>query len=182
MPERLFVSLELPAPCRNALAALYEPDLGADWTRPEQLHLTMRFLGDVDEAMIEAIEAKLSEIRVAPFLLPLEGVGVFPPRGLPKILWAGIGKADTRLFQLRQKIDDALLAAGWRGLMRSFDPHITLARIKAEAAPIAIESWLHNYKDFEGPPFRVDQFHLVRSELSRAGATHTVRRSFTLSK
>jgi RNA 2',3'-cyclic 3'-phosphodiesterase len=178
--ERLFISLALPAVCQDALAALCQRSEGIDWTPPEQLHLTMRFLGEIEPELISTIEDKLAAIRVGSFLLPLENTGVFPPRGVPKVLWAGIGKGDTRLFQLRQRIDDALLAAGWRGLMRSFDPHITLGRIKADASEKSVVTWLQKNRDFSGPPFRVEAFHLVASELRPTGAIHEVRRSFPL--
>ena len=85
-PERLFVSLALPEPCRAVVMELYDTLEGVTWTRPEQLHLTMRFLGDVESDLASRIETALAGIRVKSFLLPLEGVGRFPPRGPAKIL------------------------------------------------------------------------------------------------
>lgn len=179
LSERLFVSLSLPEPCRDALAALMRPIDGVRWTRPEQLHLTLRFLGDTLEADAERIVERLSQVRVEPFLLPLEGVGVFPPRGVPRILWAGTGHAHTRLFQLRQRVDDALLAAGWRGDMCTFDPHITVGRV-VTAAPAATAAWLHDHREFAGPPFRVNSFQLMASELHSNGPVHRVHTEFRL--
>ena len=79
-PERLFVSLALPDPCRAVVMELYDKLEGVTWTRPEQLHLTMRFLGDVESDLAVQIETSLAAIRVKPFLLPLESAGRFPPR------------------------------------------------------------------------------------------------------
>lgn len=178
--ERLFVSLALPPVCREALGGLQEntPDVG--WTPPEQFHLTMRFLGDVEAPLAARIEEKLASVRVEPFLLPLAGAGRFPPRGPARVLWVGVGRGHTRLHQLRKKIDDAALAAGWRGELRNFDPHITLGRVRDGADAVAIERWLKAYAGFEGPPFRVASFDLIASELQHGGAVHTLKRRFSL--
>ena len=177
--ERLFVSLALPEPCRAMMMELYDTLEGVTWTRPEQLHLTMRFLGDVDGDLAVRIETALAEVRVKSFLLPLEDVGQFPPRGPAKVLSVGIGRGNTLLFQLRQKIDDALLAAGWRGELRSFDPHISVARVQ-NAPQAAVDRWLRLYDGFAGPLFRVGSFQLMRSTLQSGGAIHTLRRDFPL--
>jgi len=179
-PERLFVSLALPEPCRAVVMELYDTLEGVTWTRPEQLHLTMRFLGDVEGELAARIEMSLAEIRVNPFLLPLEGVIRFPPRGQAKVLAVGIGRGNTLLFQLRQKIDDALLAAGWRGDLRHFNPHITVARVQ-NAPQSEIDHWLYHHEEFVGPLFRVESFQLMQSALQPTGSVHTLRRNFSLS-
>lgn len=178
--ERLFVSLSLPAAGKNALANLQQEQLGVMWGAPEQFHLTMRFLGDVETSVATRIEEELAKIRVEPFLLPLGGAGRFPPRGPARVLWAGVGRGHPRLHQLRKKIDDAALAAGWRGELRNFDPHITLGRVKDDAEPETIEQWLKDHRDFEGPVFRVSTFELMSSELQPGGAVHTLKRQFSL--
>jgi 2'-5' RNA ligase len=183
--RRLFVAVDLPDVVRAALAALAAPLPDVAWTRPEQLHLTLRFLGDTEEERIPAIETELAAVRVEPFVLPVEGTGIFPPRGLPRVLWAGLGRAHPRLFQLRQKVDDALLRVDMNLEMRSFLPHITLGRIRAtpvpdEAAQRALAEFLRRHRAFEAPPFRVASFRLYASELRPAGAVHTVLREFSL--
>ena len=179
-PERLFVSLALPDPCRALVMELYDPLEGVTWTRPEQLHLTMRFLGDVESDLAARIEDSLAKVRVKSFLLPLENVGRFPPRGPAKVLSVGIGRANTLLFQLRQKIDDALLEAGWRGELRNFNPHITVARVQ-NAPQESVDHWLYYHQEFVGPLFRVGSFQLMLSTLQPNGAIHTLRRDFPLS-
>jgi 2'-5' RNA ligase len=162
------------------LEELQEDVGGVAWTVPEQFHLTMRFLGGVDAALATRIEDALAEIRVGPFLLPFGGVGRFPPRGPVRVLWAGIGNGHPRLHQLRKKIDDAALAAGWRGELRNFEPHITLGRVQDGAETAPIERWLKTHAAFEGPLFRVAAFDLMSSELRSGGAVHTLRRQFSL--
>lgn len=184
--RRLFVAIDLPDVVRRELAALAVPLPGVAWTRPEQLHLTLRFLGDTEEERISALEAALARVAVEPFLLPVEGTGVFPPRGLPRVLWVGLGRAHTRLFQLRQQVDDALLSVDRNLEMRSFQPHITLGRIRANPpldamAQRKLAEFLRKQRAFEAPPFRVSEFRLYESELQPAGAVHTVRRRYALS-
>jgi len=178
--QRLFVSLALPDPCRAVVVKLYDRFDGVAWTSPAQLHLTMRFLGEVEAELAARIEMSLAKVRVNPFLLPLEGVIRFPPRGPAKVLAVGIGRGNTLLFQLRQKIDDALLAAGWRGEMRHFNPHITVARVH-DTPQDAVDRWLYDHEEFVGPLFRVESFQLMHSTLQPGGAIHNLRRDFPLS-
>lgn len=164
---------------RDVLAAAAQPSPGIAWTPPEQLHLTLRFLGDVPVARFDAIVERLAAIRVEPFLLPVEGLGTFPPNAPPRVLWIGVGSGHPRLFQLRQRLDDALLAAGLPLDVRTFQPHVTLARC-GESAAAAVAGWLRAHRDFAAPPFRVESFALYASELHADGAIHTLRRSFPL--
>lgn len=177
--ERLFVALALPEPVRATLAALAQPLPGVTWTRPAQLHVTLRFLGDVPMAQIEPMIARLAAVRVAPFILPVEGAGSFPPNRPPHVLWLGTGSGHPRLFQLRQRLDDALLASGLQLDVRTFHPHVTLARV-TEVAAAAAQHWLHVHRDFAAPPFRVEAFDLYASTLQPAGALHTLKQRFPL--
>lgn len=177
--ERMFIALTLPDPVREILALLPQDIAGFVWTRPEQMHVTLRFLGHVPVNRIDAVIARLSEIRVAPFVLPLEGVGTFPPNRPPRVVWLGIGNGHPRLFQLRQRIDDALLGAGLDLDVRSFHPHITLARLTENAAS-AVARWTHAHRELSAPPIRVDAFGLYTSELRPSGAVHTLRHRFPL--
>ncbi len=177
--ERLFVAVPLPDPVRDELSGLAEPLRGVSWTRPAQLHLTLRFIGEVPAGMIERIEERLASIRVESFIIPVEGVGAFPPKGPPRVIWAGVGLGHPHLFQLRQRMDDALLAAGIDLDVRSFQPHITLARCAGGAAPAA-SPWLRRHREFSTAPFRVRVFDLCLSRLSPQGAEHVLRRRYPL--
>ncbi len=152
---------------------------GVSWSRPEQWHLTLRFLGDVAEEQIEPLLARLTTIEVEPFILPIEGVGTFPPNRPPRVVWVGIGAGHPRLFQLRQRVDDAVLAVGVDLDARTFHPHVTLARCGGDVGA-GLTQWLHDHRDFAAPPIRVESFALFRSELQPQGAVHTLVRSFPL--
>ena len=178
--ERLFIAIPLPVPLCNQLMGLFDRLRSIVWTRPEQLHLTLRFLGDVDTERVNPIEAALERVRVEPFLLSLSSVGAFPPREAARIIWVGVGHGHPRLNQLRQQIDDALLATGLPVDVRRFHPHVTLGRVKNDAAPGAAIEFLKRHRDFEGAPFRTEAFHLCASELRLGGAVHTLKREFRL--
>lgn len=179
--ERLFIALTPPPAVRDTLAALAQPLPGVTWTPPEQLHVTLRFLGDVPVETIEPIISRLATVHVEPFVLPIETVGTFPPNRPPRLLWIGVGSGHPRLFQLRQRLDDALLAAGLQLDVRTFHPHVTLARMTENASP-AVAHWLHAHRDLTAPPFRVESFDLYASELRSTGAVHTLKHRFALAK
>ena len=178
-PLRLFVAVDAPAPVVSALSAAMHPAPGFGWTRPEQLHLTLRFLGDTPAALVDPLRVRLRAIRVASFILPVEGLGVFPPRGLPRVLWCGIGNGHPLIHQLRQRIDDTILALGIDCDLRQFVPHFTLARLAPAARP-QLPHWLHANRDLAAPPFRVDRFTLYASELRPEGAVHTLMEEYPL--
>lgn len=177
--QRLFVAIPLPDAVREALGALAEPLHGVSWVRREQLHVTVRFLGDVATDKVEGMCERLGDIRVEPFILPVESVGAFPPKRPPRVIWAGTGAGHPRLFQLRQRLDDSLIAAGIDFDVRRFEPHITVARCSEAASPGVAQS-LHRHREFAAPPFRVEAFDLYSSVLGPAGAEHTLLRRFEL--
>ncbi len=177
--ERLFVALPLPDWLRTELEGLSEPLRGVAWTRPAQLHLTLRFLGDTPTDRTLRIEESLASIRVGSFILPIEGVGGFPPKGPPRVIWVGVGSGHPHLFQLRQRLDDALLAAGVDLDVRHFQPHLTLARC-AEGSAGAVSTWLRKHSGFGSAPFRVTSFDLCSSRLAAQGAEHALRRRYPL--
>lgn len=169
--QRLFIALPLPAPLQALLAGLMTPLHDVRWTPEAQLHLTLRFLGDTEDALIEPLKVRLAAIRVQSFVLPIEGVGAFPERSAPRVLWAGVGAGHPRLHQLRQRIDDTLLSAGVDADLRRFHPHVTLARCGGHAVNAA-HQWIRSHREFAGPSFSVDAFELYASELHPQGAVH----------
>lgn len=179
--ERLFIALALPAPVRAALAAIATPLPGVSWTPPENLHLTLRFVGEISADQTDAMLTRLARVRVEPFILPVSGVGSFPPNRSARVLWAGVGKGHPRLFQLRQRLDDALLAAGLQLDIRNFHPHATLARCREDAGA-AVAPWLRAHRDFEAPPFSVEEFTVYASVLRPEGPIYSVKQKFTLGK
>jgi 2'-5' RNA ligase len=176
---RLFIAVDLPETIRDNLASMSFGIPGAKWTPPEQLHLTVRFIGEVDGALFREIKDALVGISYPPFSMQLRGVGFFPPRGAPRVLWAGVEKSEP-LQVLKKKIDQMLFRAGVEPDARKFSPHITLARLKN--SPVQkIANFLAGNGLFSQEPFQVDNFKLYSSILSSKGAYHKVEKVYSLS-
>jgi 2'-5' RNA ligase len=175
---RLFVALDLPEDRRALLEALQTDALSARWTPPEQYHLTLRFVGDVPDQQAEAVAQALAPVPVAPFSLQSPGLGVFPSRRKPRVLFADIQRVEA-LMTLQHRIDEALLSAGVDRADKPFHPHITVARLK-RARPQTVRDYLRERQDFRLAPFPVTEFVLYQSDLTSEGAIHTPRARFAL--
>ena len=177
--QRLFIAISLPEPVRAAVTTLQTPSRHVRWTPVEQLHVTLRFLGDIEPEVYETLVKRLADVRVEPFVLPIESVGVFPQKGPPHVLWVGVGSGHPRLHQLRKQIDDTLLALGLDVELRAFHPHVTVGRCN-EHAGSAVSAWLRTHREFAGPVFLVESFDLYASELRPGGAEHRLVAQFPL--
>lgn len=125
---RLFAALELPLPVRDALLAVMGGVSGAHWQRDDQLHLTLRFIGEVDRHTAADISAALATVNVVPFTLSLDGIGSFDRRGRIDALWVGVSPR-APVANLAKRIDAALARVGFPSETRAFVPHITVARL-----------------------------------------------------
>jgi 2'-5' RNA ligase len=170
MMYRLFVAIDLPSEAKEAILGIRSRLPGVKWVEPEQLHLTLRFIGDADQTLYNSIGENLSGIMAAPFSLTLRGVGYFPPKRDPRILWVGSDK-NTALHNLRNLVEKALLQSGLEPEGRSFSPHITIARLKGMPASV-LSSLLHDNALFTVSPFQVSEFILYSSILTPQGAIH----------
>ena len=175
---RLFVAIDPSAPVRDALARLSHGVPGAKWLAPEQFHLTLRFIGEVDGGMLDEIAEALGDVEAPAFTLALDGVGHFPPRGAPRVLWAGVDDG-AALGRLHDRIEARLRQLGVAPDRRGFAPHVTLARLKQ--APLArVRDYLALNGGFVTEDFPVSEFQLYSSHLGAAGAVHRVEASYPL--
>ena len=172
---RLFVAIELPNEVRDRLWRACCDVPGARWTEAEQMHLTLRFVGEVDELVFRDVEGALEEVRGAPFELEMRGVGHFPPRGEPRVLWAGIVRSDA-LVSLQKRVESAVERGGVPRDGRRFSPHVTLARL-AGTPERTVGSWLAMNGLLRSDPFEVREFHLFSSRLGGKRAVHRVEAS-----
>jgi 2'-5' RNA ligase len=178
MNKRLFIAIDPPQEVREQLAALCCGLPDARWTPVEQLHLTLCFIGEVSGDHFLDIREALAELTIPPFPLQLRGVGFFPPRGLPRVVWAGVDRSEP-LLVLQRKITTRLFQLGLEPDNRKYSPHITLARLnQTPAAKVGKYLTLHGL--FAGTPFTVDRFVLYSSILGRKGATHLVEQEYPL--
>lgn len=170
--KRLFVAIDLPAALRTSLVRLDPKIAGVRWLPAEQMHLTLGFLNYVQPAAEEKLRDKLSAIRWSAFFLPVVGLGTFPAKGRPRILWIGVGAGHPHLFQVHKRVQDAALSAGLEADLRPWHPHITLARCRDVSAE-AVRPFLKAHADFDGGLIHVESFCLYSSALTPAGSIYT---------
>ena len=175
--HRLFVAIRPPVAIRALLHGLMEGVPGARWQDDDQLHLTLRFIGEVNGHQADDALASLGTVRHPCFQIALDGVGSFGSRGRTNALWAGVRPHDA-LAHLHRKIDQALVRAGLEPERRAYMPHITLARFGREAG--AIEPFLERHAGLASQPFEVSHFALFESRLGQAGASYTIVERYPL--
>ncbi len=175
---RLFVAVDLPPDISERLSSMCCGLPGARWIDPEQMHLTLRFIGDVDSTVFQDVREALAEVRGETFTMQLEGVGFFPPRGTPRVVWAGVRK-NEQLIQLRNRVEAVLVRAGLEPEGRKYSPHITLARLRN--TPISkIGAFLVQNSMFMSGDFQVNEFLLYSSVLNSRGARHYIEEGYPL--
>lgn len=165
---RLFVGIPLPSTIHAYLAGLCSGLPGARWVAPENMHITLRFIGTVGGGEAEDIHERLSEIRSPAFALTLANVGCFESGRKIHSLWVGVTR-EPYLIRLADKVDSAIARAGMVPERRKFKPHVTLARFRTGASP-RIGAFIERNSPFTTAPFPVDHFTLFRSFLGGEGA------------
>jgi 2'-5' RNA ligase len=176
--HRLFIAIDLPDALTDELGLMAQGVPGARWLEPDDYHLTLRFIGEVDGLGFRDLLDTLEGTQKAPFMLQLKGVGFFPPRGQPRTLWVGL-EPSKPLLELKKSLDYAIGRAGVAEESRKFMPHITLARLNGTPST-RVARFLTEYSLFRSEPFGVDAFHLYSSRLLPKGAVHTLEATFPL--
>lgn len=176
----LFFGIGLPESVRKGIdSKLPRRARGLRLTKEENLHLTLRFVGEVDSHAMYRVREDLVSLLVERFTLPLEGGGRFPPRGAMRVVWVGLGAGHPRLFQLRKEIDDTLLKHGVEVDLRDFVPHATLVRVEPGGQG-AGEHLLREFGSFEGPVISVSELLLFDSKPSSEGPEYSAIQRFPL--
>ena len=175
--HRLFVAIRPPASIRAILLGAMGGISGARWQSEDQLHLTLRFIGEVDRHLAGDIHAALGAVHQQPFEIALSGIGAFDRRGWPDAVWAGVTPHEP-LKTLHRKVDAALGRVGVAPDQRAFLPHITLARLKRSSGPVG--NLLVQAGALASPPFAVDQFALFESALTPDGAVYSLLERYRL--
>ncbi len=175
---RLFVAIELPEPARERLAGLCNGVPGARWTPVENLHLTLRFIGEVDEDKAGDIDHALAGVRAPCFDLVFDRIDSFGSKERARSIWAGVAPNPV-LDHLHGKIESALVRTGLPPEGRKFVPHITLARLKS-AQTGHVAGYLADHGLIAGEAVEVREFALFSSFLSHSGAIHTAEAVYPL--
>jgi 2'-5' RNA ligase len=175
---RLFVALPLPDGILARLHIMCSGIPGARWVEPENIHITLRFIGEVDEPTAEEISYHLSRIEAPAFPLELQGLDTFGQGYKAHTLWVGVPPT-PELTHLQKKVDSAVVRAGVAPEERKFTPHVTLARMtKPEAG--RLQSFIEGNNLFKAGPFAVEQFTLFESQTGKGGPVYTALEDYPL--
>jgi RNA 2',3'-cyclic 3'-phosphodiesterase len=148
------------------------------WVAPDNIHLTLKFLGDVDAALMPTLQQTVADAcaGTAPFTLSITGAGAFPNTRRPNVVWVGVGGAVERAAELAQKIDEACAALGFAREERPFSPHLTLGRVKRDARPSDrqfIGEMIANAQIGNLGELPVERVSVMKSELHPGGSAYT---------
>jgi 2'-5' RNA ligase len=181
MPEsiRTFIAVEIPEAVRFAIGEIQEVlqsfKFNIKWVKPRSIHLTLKFLGNIDPAAVEAIDGVLQTTveSFEPFSIQAKDLGVFPGLMRPRVIWVGIAGQIDRLVGLQRNLDKNLNDIGFARDKRPFKGHLTLGRVKGSIDARRMGRVLTRYSQFEAQPFTVGSLILYKSELHPTGAVYT---------
>ncbi len=186
MPKtRTFIAIPTPPDIREALAGIQRElrRAAADvrWETPDKLHITLRFLGDVDDTLLPQLLKECADAvcYLPSFSLIYGGFGCFPDMRNPRIVWAGSENPDGTLVGLKQKIDEVVTHYGFEPEKRSFHPHITLGRVKGNRNISNLITMLQSIT-FEAHATVIGGLHIMKSELRPSGSIYTLLQSIPL--
>ncbi len=177
---RLFVGLGLPEGLAARLATLEAGLPGAQWVLPENMHLTLRFIGEVTENDAADIDEMLAGISAPGFDLHLQGVGTFGEGHKTRAVWVGLVPS-APLAHLQTKVESACVRGGQPPEGRKFSPHVTLARFNHAADANRLQRFIEGSAMFSAGPWTVDHFTLFESRLGKSGAVYTPLADYELS-
>lgn len=172
---RLFTALEIPTVMRTRLSLMRAPIDGAKWVQPENMHITLRFAGDIDGRTADEFADLLADVSAEPFAAAIAGAGAFGGRD-PRVLWAGV-EADPGLEALYRANERAARTAGLEPDPRDFRPHITLARMRG-ARQHAVARFLQEIGDLRMEPFMVTRFVLLSARPGSGGPPYAVEAAY----
>jgi len=176
---RTFIAFELPtaviALLRGVQQKLKRFKLRARWVRPENIHLTLKFLGDIQHGDVDRIGVAMADAvsEFAPLSLAVKGTGVFPGIKRPRVIWVGIGGDTQALLALQNRLEEKLAPLGFPLEKRAFKAHLTLGRIKHAGNPEIIRQIINELSDLNSEDFILKQLILFKSDLKPSGAVYS---------
>jgi RNA 2',3'-cyclic 3'-phosphodiesterase len=182
MPRvRTFIAIDLGKPIRDRLVSLQESltkiATGIKWVGPDNLHVTLLFLGEVDARDLPALCRAVEEVTqtLSAFSLTIEGAGCFPNPRRPRVLWVGAGVGTQEVVALHDALERPLLALGcYRREERKYTPHVTLGRIRSESAPPGLAEALAKHRTWHAGDTMVREVHVMSSELTPQGPVYSI--------
>ena len=176
---RAFIACEFPKTIKSAIGNVQENlksyRLKVRWVRPENIHLTLKFLGNIESAIVRRIAGAISESVKGydPISISAKGIGVFPSLKRPRVLWAGLAGETDALRQLHRNLEDNMDRTGFPKENRHFKGHLTLGRFRGRADPKQLIDAIKALEGFQSEPFVIDHLVLFQSELFPAGPLYS---------
>ncbi len=188
MPQtiRAFIALELPTAIIRWLddvqRGFRSARIGAKWVKPENIHLSLKFLGNIDVGAVDDIAGAMTEAvkGCGTLSLTARGVGVFPGIKRPRVIWVGLGGHIQPLFAMQCRLEEHLAAIGVAKEKRPFKGHLTLGRFRQDVNPHAISRIIQEHANLETEPFRANRIILFQSDLQPAGPVYSKQIQVTL--
>ena len=185
---RVFIAVELPDPIRRQLAQLQDElkscQADVSWVQPQNLHLTLKFLGEIEESRLEPLQKALQEVagRQTAFRLRLEGIGAFPSTTFPRVIWVGAFEGADPLRRLAEAVDQACVSCGFTQEERPFAVHLTVGRVRSKKQMVGLVKKLQMVEFKADQPAEIIQVTLFQSVLSPKGPTYTALAKIPLGK
>ena len=182
---RTFIAIPLPAEARTLLGEIQQKlrsfEADVKWTAPFSIHLTLKFLGEIDPAILPGLTDLLRAGAAAEqaFPLSIQGLGGFPNLRVPRVIWCGLEGSTDRLVALQRKVDAACVAAGFASEERPFQPHLTLGRVRGKSNLQPLLDYIRIGSTFECE-FSVNEINVYQSTLQPKGAVYTLLRKIEL--
>ena len=176
---RAFIACDIPEGLLKKTSDIQDKLKGLDaevgWTKVSSIHLTIRFLGEIEDGLVDKVDTVIKEASKGqpPFDISITGSGVFPNLKNPRVIWLGIDDGAKGLTNLQRALEDGLKALGFEPEEREFRPHLTLGRVKGAKGKERLSSAVSGLKDIEIGSFTVDRVILYKSELKPTGAVYT---------
>ena len=180
--------MELPDSIKSLLEQVQQElkalQLTARWVRPQNIHLTLKFLGNINPGDIENIGQAMADAAgdCAPFALTVGGIGFFPGIKRPRVIWVGLGGATDALRNFQRNLANRLVTIGFPSEKRSFKAHLTLGRIRQAVNPNILGQTIQDYSDLGNLKFSVDRIILFQSDLKPSGAVYSQLKLVELGK
>ena len=165
---------------RLAAAQKLLRETGADLklVEPQNIHVTMRFLGDISPGMVDKIHEAMKNVKFTPFTIKLQGLGVFPSLNYPRVVWAGMTEGAEQLKSIFTQLEPRIRALGFAADNYGFSPHLTIARVRSGLNKQRLGEFVTKKADYEFGTIKADCLRLKRSQLSPKGPTYSTLREF----
>ncbi|MBN79703.1 MAG: RNA 2',3'-cyclic phosphodiesterase [Planctomycetaceae bacterium] len=183
---RTFVAIATSSTIQKRATSLIErlrcSDANVNWVKPDNLHLTLKFVGDVPNTEVSHVCRAVGNAVGAcgPFSVSYEGIGAFPNRERPKVIWIGVGQGSDRLVQLHAAVDNSLSELGFLPERRPYQPHLTVGRLRRPVPGPQLCELMEEYEDFSAGTVEVSELLVMASFLGRGGPTYDVMARFRL--